>query len=88
MVSWWGTNSFFNNEQIKIGDIELMNSGYCSSGSFGSRARSEYIGHIIYTGRISNVHSKTKPIHVPVHKSDLNYSYSRSHFSRLPQVVA
>ena len=27
-------------------------------------------------------------MHEPVHKSDLNYSYLISHFSRLPQAVA
>ena len=32
--------------------------------------------------------SKPTPIHVPVRKSDLDYSYSRSHFSQLPQAVA
>ena len=61
---------------------------YGSSGLFGSRVRSKYIKHNTYTGRISNFHSKSTPIHGPFHKSDLNYSYSRSHFSRLPQAVA
>ena len=65
-----------------------MNAAYVSSGSFLSRVSSKYIGHNIYTGRRSNLCSKTTPIHVPVHKSDLNYSYSRSHFSRLPQAVS
>ena len=23
IVSWWGTDSYFNNEQIQIGDIEI-----------------------------------------------------------------
>ena len=41
-----------------------------------------------YTGIRSNVHSKPIPINEPVHKSDLNYSYSRISSSWLPQEVA
>ena len=78
MVSWWGIDSYFNYEQIQIGNIEVMTATYGSSGSFGSRLRSESIGHNTYTGRRSNFLSKPTPIHVPVHKSGLNYSYSRS----------
>ena len=59
-----------------------------SSGSFGSRLRSKYIGHNTYTSRWSNFRSKLTPIHGPIHKYDLNYSYSRGHFSRLPQAFA
>ena len=65
-----------------------MSSAYGLSGSFKSRTRSKSIGHNTYTGRRNNFRSKPTPIHGPVHKSDLNYSYSRSHFSRLPQAVA
>ena len=65
-----------------------MTSTYGSSGSFGSIVRSKYVGHNIYTGRRSIFFSKTSPIYGPVHKSDLNYSYSRSHFSRLPQAFS
>ena len=32
MVSWLGTYSYFNNEPIKIGDIEIMTAAYSSSG--------------------------------------------------------
>ena len=39
MVSWWGTDSYFNNEQIKIGDIEIMTYAYGSLGSFSLRIR-------------------------------------------------
>ena len=74
MVYWWVKYSYFNNEQIKIGDIEIMISAYGSSGPFGSRVRSKYIGHKTYTGRRSNFCSKPTPIHGPVHKYDLNYS--------------
>ena len=49
MVSWWGTDSYFNNEQIQIGDIEIMTAAYGSSGSFGSRLSSKKIGHNTYT---------------------------------------
>ena len=45
MVSWWGTDSYFNNTQIKMGDIEIMTSAYGSSGSLGSRVRYKSIGH-------------------------------------------
>ena len=30
MVSWGGTDSYLNNEQIQIGDIEIMTSAYGS----------------------------------------------------------
>ena len=88
MVSRWGTDSYFNNEQIQIGDIQITTAAYGSSGSFGSRVRSTYIGHNTYSGRRSNFRSKPTPIHGPVHKYDLGYSYSISYFSRLPQAVA
>ena len=65
-----------------------MTFAYGSSGSFGSRERSKYIGNKKYTGRRSIFHSKPTPIYEPVHRSYLNYSYSRSHFSRLLQEVA
>ena len=62
-----------------------MVSSYGSSGSFGSRLRSKYIGHNTYTGRRINLRSKPTTIHGLVHKSDSNYSYSGSQFIRLPQ---
>ena len=65
-----------------------MNYTYGSSKSCVSRVKSEYIVHNTYTVRRSNFRSKSIPIHGPVHKYDLNYSYSRSHFSRLPKSVA
>ena len=83
MVSWWGIDLYFNTEQIKIGDIEIIISEYGPSGSFGSRVRLKYIGHNTYTGRRSHFNSKPTPIYGPVNKSDLNFSYSRSHFGRL-----
>ena len=45
MVSWWGTDSYFNNKLIQICDIEMMTSEYGSSGSFESIVRSKSIGH-------------------------------------------
>ena len=80
MVSWWVTDSYFNNELIQIDDIKIMTSVYVSSVSFVSRVRSKSIGHNIYTGWRINFRSKPT--------IDLNYSYSRSHFSSLPQAVA
>ena len=68
MVLWLVTDSYFNNEQIKIGDIEIMTSAYGSSGSFGSIRTSKYIGHNKYTGRRCNLHSKPTPINRPFHK--------------------
>ena len=65
-----------------------MISAYGSSGSFESKLRSKYFGHDTYSDRRSNLFSKPTTIRGPVHESDLNYSYSRSHFSRLPQAVA
>ena len=32
MVSWWGRNSYINNEQIQISDVVLMNDAFGSSG--------------------------------------------------------
>ena len=88
MVPWWRTGSYLNNGLIQTGDIEIINATYGSLVSFWSRVRSRYIGHNTYVGRRSNVHLKPTPIHGPLQKSDLNYSYSISHFSWLPQAVA
>ena len=88
MVSWWGTDSYSKNKRIKMGDIEVMNSEYDSSGSFESRVRSIFVEHITYTGRRNNFRSKSTPIYGPVQKADLNHSFSRSHFSRLPQAFS
>ena len=41
MLSWLGTNSYFNNEQIQMSNGELMNAAYGSPGSSGSRVRSK-----------------------------------------------
>ena len=87
MVSWWGTDSYFNTKQVQIGDIEIMISAYGLSGSFGSRVRSKSIGHNTYAGKRSNFRSKPTPTHGLVKKSDFNYSHSRSHFSRSTQAV-
>ena len=65
----------FHYENIQISDIEIMTTAYGSPGSFLSRVRSKYIGHNTYTGIRSSFCSKPTPIHEPVHKSDLNYSY-------------
>ena len=62
-----------------------MTSAYGSSGSFESIVGSKYVGHNKYTGRIKKFHSKQTAIHGPFHRTDLNYSYSRSQFSRLTQ---
>ena len=62
-----------------------MNTEFGSSGSFGSRIRSRCIYHNNHTGRRRNFHSKPTPIHGPVHKSELEMSYSRRLLSWLPQ---
>ena len=66
MVSWLGIDSNFNIELNQICDIEIIISAYGSSGSFGSRVRSKYIGHNTCTGRKSDFRSKPTPIHGPV----------------------
>ena len=43
MVSWWVIDSYFNNEQIQIGDTKIMTSAYGSSGSFVSIVGSKFI---------------------------------------------
>ena len=58
MVSWWETDSYFNNEHIQIGYIEIVNAAYGSSGLFGSRVRSKYIEHKTSNGRRINFRSK------------------------------
>ena len=65
-----------------------MTSTYGSSGSFGSRVSSKSIGNNTYKCGRSNSRSKPTPIHGPVQKLDLNYSYSISQFSRLPPAIA
>ena len=62
VVSRWGTDSCFNNEQING-----------LSGPFGSRVRSRYIENNTYTGIRGNLRSKPTTIHGPDQKSDLNY---------------
>ena len=84
MVSCWGTYSYFNNEDIQNCHIEIMTDAYGLSGLFRSRVRSNYIVHNTYTGRSSRSRSTSTKVHGPVHNYDLNYSYLRSHFSRLP----
>ena len=85
MVCWWKIDSYFNSEQSKFCDIGIITAEYGSSGSFGSRVISNYIGYNIYTGRRINFRLNPTPMHGQVHKYGLNYSYSRSHFSWLPQ---
>ena len=65
-----------------------MISAYGLLGSFGSRVGSKYIVHNTYRGRRSTFRSKPTQIHGLFYKSDLNYSYSISHFSMLSQAVA
>ena len=57
MVSWWGTDSYLNNEKIQIGDIENMTDVYASSGSLRSIERSKSLEHNTYTSRRSNLFS-------------------------------
>ena len=75
-------------KKIQIHDIEIIIFTYGLSGSFGSRVWFKCIGLNTYTYISSNFSLKPTPIHGPVHKYYLNYSYSRSHFSKLPQIVA
>ena len=65
-----------------------MNAAYGSSGSFLPRVYSKYIEHNTYTVRRLNLRSNTTRIHGPVHKYDLNCSYSKSQFCWLSQQVA
>ena len=65
-----------------------MNAAYSSSRSFGSRLWSKSIWYNTHTSRRNNFCWKTTPVHGPVHKYDLNSSYFRSHFSRIPKPVA
>ena len=85
MVSWWVRYSYSNNELIQTRYVIIINDAYGSSGSFGSRVRSKYIGHNTYTGIRSNLCSKPTPIHVTFHKSGLKFSYLITHFSSLLQ---
>ena len=54
MVYWQGKDSYLNNELIQISDVDIMIDLYGSSGSFGSRVRSKYIGNNTYTVRRGN----------------------------------
>ena len=64
----------FQKWKIQAWDAVLMSATYRLSGSFGSRVRSNFIGHNKYTDRRNNFSPKPTPIHGPVHKSGLNYS--------------
>ena len=46
------------------------------------------MGHNTYAGKRSNLHSKPTPINGPVSHYGLRLSYSRRHFSPLPQAVS
>ena len=65
-----------------------MTTEYGSSESFLSRVRYKSIGNNKYTGRISYFCLETTPIDVTVQRYDSNYSYTRSHSSKLSQSVA
>ena len=73
MVYWLGRYSYFNHEQIQISSVEMMNAAFKASGLFGSRDRSNFIGHKNYTGRRRNFCSKLTIIHGAVHKSEFNF---------------
>ena len=88
MVYWWGRYSYFNIEQIKTSDVEIINAAFDSSGSFGSIVGSKCIVHNTYKCRRRNFCSNPTPIHGPVYESQLKCSYSRKHFSWLPQAVS
>ena len=73
MASWRSRYSYFNNEQTQTSDVVLMNAEYGSSGPSGSRVGSKCIENNTYTGRRSNLRSKTTPVHRPVNKYELNF---------------
>ena len=88
MVSWWVTDSYFNNKQIQIGYIENMTSTYGLSGSFALRVSSKSIGNDTFTIIRNYFRSKISSIHGTFHKSYLNYSHWIIPFSMLPKAVA
>ena len=88
MVSWWERYSYLNNEQIKTSSIVIIDDAYDSLSSFGSRVGSKYIGYNTYTSKRIIFRSKPAPIHGPVNKSELTFSYSRIHFCPLPRVFS
>ena len=51
MVSFWVRGSYFNNQQIQIGNIEIMSDSFSFPGYFGSKVGSKCNGHKIYTGK-------------------------------------
>ena len=65
-----------------------MTAAYGSLGSLKSIVSSKSIIDNRYIGRRRNFYSKPTPIYGSCHKSDFNYSYLRSKFSRLPQSVS
>ena len=75
-------------KKFKLVMLYLRNDVHGSSGSFGSRVRSECIVHNKYTARIRNLSYKPTPKHRAASKSELNLSYSRNHFSWLSQAVS
>ena len=70
-----------------MNDVEIMNAAFGASVSFGSIDRSKCIGHTTFSFRSSSFHSKSTPIHGPVHRSEYIFSYFRIYFSWLPQAV-
>ena len=68
MVYWWGRYLYFNDKQIKISNIEMMNYAFGSSVSFELRAMSTCIEHNNYGGGKIKLISKPTPIPGPFHK--------------------
>ena len=49
MVYWWGRYPYLKIEQIQTSEVEIMNTAYDLSGSFGSIVRSKFIVNNTYT---------------------------------------
>ena len=70
MVSWWGWEKHFYNEQVKISDIEILNAYFGPSGSFGYIIMSIFIASNKYKDIITNLCSKPTHFHSPVHNTE------------------
>ena len=57
--------------------IEIISAAIGSSGYFGWRVTSKYIGQILYAGIRTNLHSLSTPINSPDIRIETNISYSR-----------
>ena len=68
MVSWWGRDSYFNDEHIQISVIEIQMLHLVHQDVLDHELGQIFNYHCNFTGRRIRHPSKSTPINGPVHK--------------------